>query len=159
MKSKLTLLFLLSIIPFISFAGDKTVNFKVGRGIAHSEYSTYYGLSGQEYFWHIFTQQLEVGGYTGGNYSSSGLLSYSIGLHLNSEKAYIEALSGIAGITTTDELLGSRFEFQHDVGVGLQNDALISAGIGYKHISNAGISEKNTGRDYIYFKLGLPFQW
>lgn len=147
---------IIALLPFLSFSNERNINLKVGRGIANSKDGSYYAVSSQQKFLYVFTDQFELGAYTN---SFSGLAAYSLGIHLNKEVFYIEGLSGIGVITRTDSLLGGYFQFFHDVGMGLENSGGFCAGVGYKHISSAGISTPNLGRDYLYLKLGIPLEW
>lgn len=64
-----------------------------------------------------------------------------------------KAFFGPAAISSPDSVLGSIPQFATDVGFGV-SDELTGMGIGYSHISNAGLFSKiNKGRDYIVFEV------
>lgn len=108
-----------------------------------------------------FVSQYEIGGWVDNSgikdRSSSGMIGASTGVHVKAGPFYAQALIGPALISRTDSALGGRFQFNNDVAFGLvdeENNATV--GIAYKHISSAGISRPNRGRDFIMFRLSLP---
>lgn len=67
---------------------------------------------------------------------------------------YGKAFGGPCLITATDVRLGSFYQFCTDVGIGVRDrDSFV--GIGYSHISNAGLKLPNSGRDYVVFEMGI----
>lgn len=89
---------------------------------------------------------------------SSGLLGYSLGVNANAGSFFAQALVGPSLITSTDSNLGGPFQFNNDFGFGIKDQETGgSVGITYKHISSAGIELPNKGRDFIMFRVGVPF--
>lgn len=109
-----------------------------------------------------FVSQYEVGGWIDNSNingrHSSGMISASTGVHVKSGPFFAQALVGPALITKIDSVLGGHFQFNNDVSFGLvdeENNATV--GIAYKHISSAGLSSPNLGRDFLMFRLSLPW--
>jgi hypothetical protein len=70
---------------------------------------------------------------------------------------YGKVFTGIAVISSPDSLLGSVPQFATDFGIGVR-DTTSSIGIGYSHVSNAGLfSPVNRGRDFVTIEAGLLF--
>lgn len=104
-----------------------------------------------------FHHKLELGGYLelpSNTRSSSAFASYELGIRVNTPYMYAESLHGLGLITNHDELLGGRFQFFHDLSMGLRN-SYSHIGIGIKHISSAGIHKPNIGRNYIFIRMGV----
>ena len=108
-----------------------------------------------------FIKQLEVGGWDdtdGRGRKSSGMASASAGLNVNAGYIFAQALVGPAIISTPDKLLGGRFQFNNDFALGLRDPKTgASIGAAYKHISSAGLEHPNEGRDFILFRVGIPW--
>ena len=81
----------------------------------------------------------------------------SFGLDIQAGILYTQALWGIALISQTDSILGGNFQFNHDIFLGLRDKNGYSIGIGYKHISSAGIYMPNLGRDMLMIKMAVPY--
>jgi len=106
----------------------------------------------------LFKQKLEAGVWTDvkfENRRSSGYAAYSVGIRVEPQILYVESFWGAALMTHTDGMLSSNFQFMNDTGIGVQDDAGRFIGISYKHISNAGISYPNLGRDFLSIKMGF----
>lgn len=65
-----------------------------------------------------------------------------------------KAFVGPCFITRTDALLGGHAQFCTDIGVGVRDEYTLMS-IGYSHISSAGMSSPNKGRDWLTFEIGL----
>ena len=63
----------------------------------------------------------------------------------------------MALITNTDARLSSVFQFKHTVGVGVRDYRNVEIGVDYSHISNAGLSLPNAGRDLVQLRMSVPF--
>jgi hypothetical protein len=61
--------------------------------------------------------------------------------------------SGPALISSPDVLLGSNFEFMDDLHLGIQDKDSNYIGVYYRHLSDAGLSSVNIGRDVIGIEL------
>lgn len=89
---------------------------------------------------------------------SSGLLGYSLGVHANAGAFFAQALVGPSLISSPDSNLGGAFQFNNDIGFGIRDEKTGgSIGLAYKHVSSAGIYSPNKGRDFIMFRVGVPF--
>lgn len=109
-----------------------------------------------------FIRQYELGAWFDSKNSigrkNSALVGASIGIHVNAEIFYGQALIGPSVISHTDLLLGGHFQFNNDVSVGLRDpDNKATVGLNYKHVSSAGLAKPNQGRDFIMFRIGIPF--
>lgn len=65
---------------------------------------------------------------------------------------YFRAVIGMGLLTKKGKRLGGNFQFTEEVELGYKR-----VGIGYKHISNAGIKKPNLGRDFIQMSINIPF--
>lgn len=89
---------------------------------------------------------------------SSGLLGYSLGVNANAGSFFAQALVGPSFITATDSNLGGPLQFNNDFGFGIKDQHTGgSIGITYKHVSSAGLELPNKGRDFIMFRVGVPW--
>lgn len=140
---------------------------KYGIGVARSAdggYSTtkHLSLARQSVAYGIFVQQVELGFWTdaasweGRRGSAYG--DYSVGLETLTESGiYAQALVGPALISTTDAYLGGHLQFNTEATVGVKGENGVSIGLLYKHLSSAGIYTPNVGRDFMLFRVGVPF--
>lgn len=93
----------------------------------------------------------------GSNRSSAGFGAASLGLEPHLGVFYIHSFWGLAFITDTDSMLSTHYQFMQDLGLGVGDNRGIRVGVGYKHISNAGIKSPNRGRDFLYINLQIPW--
>lgn len=102
--------------------------------------------------------QFEFGGWNSNGYNSNASLysAYQVGYRTNSS-FYVHFFTGAAAISNPDGRLSSVFEFKHDLGIGFKNSKNMGIGFDYSHVSNAGISEPNLGRDFVQLRVELPF--
>jgi hypothetical protein len=115
----------------------------------------------QEDLWGPLKDRFVVGGWldnAGNGKSGSALLSYQIGFEVNENGLVGAVFTGPTLITETDSLLGDHFEFMDDLHLGIQDRDSNYIGIMYRHLSDAGISSVNIGRDIIGLELRVPFQ-
>lgn len=70
---------------------------------------------------------------------------------------YAEAFFGPGWIQHTDAQLGSHYQFFHDVNLGFLHDGW-GIGLGFKHISNAGLKLPNQGRDFLSARFLIPLR-
>ena len=61
---------------------------------------------------------------------------------------YVEAYIGVGLISRPDSQLGGHFQIFHDVNFGFSQGGW-GLGLGFKHISSAGIYSPNKGRDFL----------
>lgn len=149
---------LLFLIPVIGDYG--TINLKYGVGALHSKDSQVASLGYQSQLHKGIAHQFEIGGWpdqiSSRNPSMYG--SYSLGLRILKPNYYLESMHGIGMITHTDRLLGGRFQFFHDIGAGIRDRDGYSMGLLVKHISSAGVTHPNIGRNFVVIKLGFPIK-
>ncbi len=156
------LFFFLSLCCKIAAADQ--VAFKYGVGTLLPDHSSLnvkaFSLSKQSYIGFGLTEQVEIGGF-GDTYGrgrlGSGFAFYSLGTTVDAQPFRLQALWGAGGITTTDDRLGGNFQFTHDLSIALYDSSNESIGIGWKHISSAGLSSPNKGRDFILMRMGFNF--
>lgn len=87
----------------------------------------------------------------------SGLFAnYTIGPKMQLGPVQTRYLWGVGYLSHTDQLLSSHFQFTHDLTFGLY-DPKSGLSLGYKHISNAGITLPNRGRDFITLRAETYF--
>lgn len=77
----------------------------------------------------------------------------SIGLALKNDGHFIKTFVGPAFVNPTDAHLSTPIQFNTDIEIGLRDSRGVGMGMGYKHMSNAGIAGENLGRDFLYFKI------
>lgn len=107
----------------------------------------------------VLDYQLEVGTFSD-NSQSNGMIFFaspSIGFRTKRSGLYANFFIGPALMTQSDSRLASIFEFNNDMEVGIRDDKGTSIGVGYKHFSNAGLTQGNLGRDFFLIKLGVSF--
>jgi len=152
--TKILLLISILSFPLQSLADERAV-LRMGADFTHYKNRTsIYSLGWEDFNSLGLGHKFELGGWTdetGGRCSSpygSILLGKELG---TSEGLNLTGFVGLSIIGYTDAALSSPFEFTEEAAVGYQN-----VGIGYKHFSNAGLSEPNHGRDYIFLNLRFP---
>ena len=160
------LLLVCMLLPSISSAdelGEGTF-FKYGLGVKTKDQESIsevkmFSVGRQSPFLYILEQKWEAGMWSdthGDGRKSSGFGGWSIGIEPKLGTFYIHSFWGLIGITHTDSMLSTNFQFMQDIGVGLRDARGISIGLGYKHISNAGIQQPNKGRDFFFAQLQIP---
>jgi hypothetical protein len=146
---------------------DDDISFKLGLGIVDGKPSSeikYVGIRDEWKLSDKLWQAVEGGVWSDTNRSGDknnrrlpGInSSWQLGVKPQSEHLYVGAFSGVGMILPTDALLGGAFQFVHDVTVGFK-DKNSFVGIGYKHISSAGLSRPNRGRDFVLFSMGITW--
>src|SRR5690606_15949151 len=123
---KILTLSLLTTISTVAHA-QKTINLKYGVGVMQSVNSQIVSLAVQNQLKDSYAQQVECGAWLDPQEekgrSSSGFCSYSLGLRVILPHVYMESVHGIGGITHPDSLLGGRFQFFHNFGLGIKDTA------------------------------------
>jgi len=88
---------------------------------------------------------------------NSGLfVSYAAGPKMQLGPVQTRYLWGVGYLSHPDQLLSSHFQFTHDLTIGLY-DRTSGLSLGYKHISNAGITLPNRGRDFVTLRAETYF--
>lgn len=133
------------------------LNLKYGLGFLQSSNSQVVTLGYQTNFYQSFSSNVECGGWLDQNkgHNPSVTCAAQLGLRVILTSFYAESLHGVGFINHPDGLLGSKFEFFHDVGFGIRDSANNSLGLDFKHTSNAGLSKPNIGRNFIAVKVGF----
>lgn len=97
-----------------------------------------------------------VGGWldnSGGGKNGSGLVSGQIGFEVNRNGLVAGLFTGPCLISNTDTMLGGHFQFMDDLHLGLEDHSGNYLGVMYRHISSAGISTPNLGRDIMAIEM------
>lgn len=68
---------------------------------------------------------------------------------------FFEAFLGPGFVHSTDAHSSSHIEIMHDINAGFMKDGF-GIGLGYKHISNAGLVPPNLGRDFAGMRFVIP---
>lgn len=153
----MTILNKLAILVFLittAASAGESVSLKMGADLTHHKTSTLYSGSWQDTFGDDFIYRGEVGAWTEDNPTQKGspfgfvLMGKRVG---NIDGVNSTLVVGTGFIGYTDDVLSSRLEFTEELAVGYR---VWSAG--YKHISNAGLGEHNSGRDYIFMNFMVP---
>lgn len=117
-----------------------------------------FGVRREAYHFYGVYSAVELGGYVdngGGGRIGAGVGKLQIGVKPGPVTGlYGFGFFGPCGITTTDSQLGSNYQFATDVGMGIR-DAMTFMSVGYSHISNAGITLPNRGKDWVVFSIGV----
>lgn len=151
--------FLTSSILGLILGTQGTIGLKYGVGILQTgKESQYVAVSYQSQIYKGISNTLEVCGYVDQQRGRAPAMcaSYSLGIRVLKPNYYLESMHGLGFINSTDVLLGGRFQFFQELGVGIRDKDGYSIGAHVKHISSAGIHNPNIGRNYIGIKLGFP---
>lgn len=154
-------LFLLLLLSSLAFADQDQIVLDGGVGVFHS---ADHGLSEmktitlgvQETLWGPLKDRAVVGGWIDNvpGRSGSALASGQIGFEVNSNGTVGSIFTGPALISSPDNvLLGGYFEFIDDLHLGLQDRDGSYIGVMYRHISDAGLTPVNIGRDSVNIEL------
>ena len=118
-------------------------------------------ISRQETLYSFLYRECQVGYWSdgvGGGRKSSATFSYGLGVNVNSDTTFAQASISPAIITAPDSILGGVFQFENQVSIGLRDPKTFTTfGVGYTHFSSAGIESPNSGRDFLMFRLGIPW--
>lgn len=95
-----------------------------------------------------FASKVELGAIADRGTGAGGYSFVGLGPKLKFKPFVVKSFWSIGGITHPDAKLGGHFQFSHDIGVGVNSDGT-GIGVGWKHISSAGLSMPNRGRDAI----------
>lgn len=132
---------------------------KMGTSAKSSASSKVFGLGIQDTFTKGFIYQAEADILSIPEDKTAVTLngSYRLGVAVDlSSGVFATATTGPGFITQRDSYLGGYYQFIEDVSIGIK-DQFNLFGVGYQHISSAGLETPNRGRDYFYFKAGVRF--
>lgn len=156
----------LYLILALAFAGDASMDFKYGLGVFIKEKPNrfaevkHFSLSYRDSLVGVLDHKAEVGLFADirccKNRKSSMYGGYSVGMRLERGIIYTSTYWGVALISNPDNRLSSPFNFMGDLSVGL-TDGRRYIGVNYKHLSNAGLSLPNKGRDFVSIEVGAKF--
>lgn len=148
------LLLVLGIVMSTDVVAD-TFNLKYGLGALHGKQSAMASFGYQRQIHKSLAHQIEGGLWVDRFRSNSGFASYALGMHLERGFMYGETMHGVGFITHKDSLLGGKFQFFHDLGIGVLSKDGSTFGIQLKHVSSAGIHKPNIGRNFFAIKAGF----
>ena len=132
---------------------DSVYSIEGGIGVGNSDGMRTVNLGIADQVWGALVEKGSVGLWADGPGSASGYAAYQLGWHISTGGVAISLYTGPCLITTPDILLGSPLEFMSDLHVDFYNrDGMI--GVYYRHISDAGLTLVNVGRDSIGLELG-----
>jgi hypothetical protein len=157
------ILLVLILVSSTAYAQDDQYILDGGIGVFHS---ADHGLSEmkmatigiQEDVWGPLKDRVIAGGYLDNvtGRSGSALVAAQIGFEVNRDGLIGGIFTGPSLISSPDNvLLGGYFEFMDDIHVGIQDKDNNYIGVVYRHISDAGLTAVNVGRDVI----GLELRW
>lgn len=87
-----------------------------------------------------------------------GFASASIGVEPKTGDFYVNLFQGVGVVSGTDAYLGGHLQFFLDAGAGIQDpNTGVKLGVHGKHISNAGLTTVNRGKDMIGLQVSVPF--
>lgn len=133
--------------------------FKYGKQASSSNRSAkVFGLGAQEHIDSgiIAATELDLLNTPSNTSTDSFVFGTGLGLRVDNKSSFATAVWGPAYLSQKDSDLGGHFQFMQDLTLGLEDD-YNTIGVGYKHISSAGIEKPNRGKDFIYFRLGVKF--
>ena len=139
--------------------------FDVGLGIFQSGVSqpaeTKFGAGGiQEDMWGPIKSRYTLGGWidnTGNGRKSSAFVAAQLGFEVDNNGWIASIYSGPSLLSQTDCYLAGTFEFYNSINFGMQDKFNNYIGIMYRHLSSAGFSMPNIGRDVMGLEIKFPF--
>lgn len=146
---------------------DDNISFKLGLGLLNGKPSSEIKAGSIRDEWRLsqsLWQAVEGGVWSDTNRSGDPNnrrlpavhVEYQIGVRPSSEHFFVGAFSGVMLMLPPDAVLGGAGQFVHDLMVGFKDDRAF-VGVGYRHISSAGIFRPNKGRDFILFSMGVTW--
>lgn len=84
-----------------------------------------------------------------------GYAAWGVGVVTATRPVFASGFWSVSGISHTDSRLGGHFQFHNDLQVGMRDRTGNAISLGYKHISSAGLSLPNKGRDFITATITL----
>lgn len=111
-------------------------------------------IASGESIWDNLRYRGSAGVWAGGPGLGAIYGSYQLGWAVDSGPVTLSLYSGPALISSTDQLLGSYLEFASEVHADFRNeDGYL--GVFYRHMSDAGLTSINVGRDVVGLEIGL----
>lgn len=138
----------------INVLAEENIAFRLGTGFTTNKASALFVGEYEEVFSDGFQYLFQLGTWTDSEprHKSSFLGSFLVGKRLGNYKGFNgSVLAGVLFMFQPDSLLSTPFEFTESITVGYQK-----FGVGYQHVSNAGLKEPNIGRDHLFFRFVVP---
>lgn len=156
---------LLMLIPYQGHADSAFFGFGVGLGNSAKRSTGETKVANIGYRSDIFSgiywqNKLGYFGDGSGNPSRKSSFYFASGPGMTVDLRPVEFRSGwsLCAISTPDSYLGGRFpQFNGEIYVGLRDKKGNGIGVGYEHISSAGLVTPNNGRDF--FVLQMSQSW
>lgn len=79
-----------------------------------------------------------------------------IGIEPVSNNFYMHFYQSVGVVSGEDKFLSGYFQFFEDFGFGIKDKNHTAIGFSFKHISNAGLSSPNRGRDMLGLQIRIP---
>lgn len=160
------IVFMFVVSWFAQCAGASDLYGRYGLGVFNSAKDSFsevktigFGVQ-KELLLPVFIQQYEAGFWTDTRRDigrgGAGYVSGSVGLHIDADHQFAQALWGIALLSGTDSMLGGIPQFKQDLVLGLKDGFGCSIGLVYTHMSSAGVFLPNIGRDFLTLRLSIP---
>lgn len=130
------------------------VSFRTGFGPTTARKSALYSMAWEEKAFDDIFYKIDAGFWTDAEsgHSSAPFVGPLLGYRFGTYRGFnVVPAVGFLVMGYPDALLGSPFNFTEEFTVGYTG-----LGIGWKHISNAGFSSPNAGRDYIFLNFAIP---
>jgi hypothetical protein len=155
-KYLIVLLFFVTVQPLYA---DSLVD--VGLGVFNSGKNSpsetkFAAIGYQGDFWGALKNRLNLGGWidnVGNGRGSSAFVAAQIGFEVESNGWCSSVFIGPALIGSPDSYLGGRFQFYDSLNFGIKDKDSNYIGISYRHISSAGIHDRNIGRDVLGIEI------
>lgn len=147
------------LIAFVSTLGyaDEHLVFRAGGGTRTSVGSALYSVGYESAVIEFLPYRVDIGGWTDivdGN-RSSPFASVVIGPQVGrSDQLNWKLQAGVLILGYPDALLGGVLEFTQETSVHYS-----SIGVGYRHVSNAGLFPPSVGRNYIFLDFVVPLNY
>lgn len=153
-------LFFLFLFSTVSYAQDQIV-VDGGLGVFNSgkkslSETKMASLGLQEDLWNCVKDRFTGGVWldnAGNGRKSSGFASAQVGFEVNNNGIVGSIFTGPAFINQTDALLGGNFQFMENFNLGIQDQNSNYIGVYYRHISDAGLTPINIGRDFMGLEI------
>ena len=151
---------LITLLAFLVSIPTQAAYLKFGGSIGNSvTFGTkFLAIGHQDHLLSLLDYQLESGYILDNEFPGlyrALYVSIAPGFSIVKTDYYLKVFCGPALISNTDVHLSSIFEIATDIELGLRDIRGLDLGVGYKHMSNAGLVPPNLGRDFLYFKINI----
>lgn len=160
---KYTFFIYLNVFSLFAVADEALVDF--GLGVSNSGKTSpaetrFLAIGVQEDMWGCVKSRYTLGGWldsAGNGRRSSSFMAAQLGVEIRNGMVSSSLFSGPSLISNPDSYLGSTFEFYNSLNFGMYDKSDNYIGLMYRHISNAGLSSINIGRDVLGLELKFGF--